>query len=97
MAVEHHQLSNIYFRDGNVVETEEDKLDMLVPRAVDELKSEILSLQLKDLYKKLQETDDPEIQVTILKEINDKIHIRAILAKNLGERIISPLNGRKDL
>ena len=97
LAVEHHQLSNIYFRDGNVVETEEDKLDMLVPRAVDELKSEILSLQLKDLYKKLQETDDSEMQVMILKEINDKIHIRAILAKNLGERIISPLNGRKDL
>ncbi len=92
LAIERHQLSNIYYRDNNVVETEEDKLNMLVPRAVDELKSEILRLQVQDLFKKMSEANDPDLEISIQKQINDKIHLRARLAKNLGERIISPLD-----
>ncbi|MDE6254707.1 MAG: DNA primase [Muribaculaceae bacterium] len=92
LAIERHQLSNIYYRDNNVVETEEDKLNVLVPRAVDELKSEILRLQVQDLFIKMSEADDPAVEISIQKQINDKIHLRAILAKNLGERIISPLD-----
>lgn len=90
LAVEPHQLSAIFYKDNNAVETEEDRLDVLVPRAVEELKSEILNIQLKELYSRLEKSSNPDEEVEILKVINDKIHIRAILAKNLGERIVSP-------
>ncbi|MDE5790066.1 MAG: DNA primase [Muribaculaceae bacterium] len=92
LAIERHQLSNIYYRDNNVVETEEDRLNILVPRAVDELKSEILRLQVQELFKKMAEANNPELEISIQKQINDKIHLRAILAKNLGESIISPFD-----
>ncbi len=95
LAVERHQLSNIYYRDNNVVETEEDRLRVLVPRAVDELKSEILRLQIQELFKKMAEKSGTDEEILIQKEINDKIHLRAILAKDLGERIISPLDRSK--
>lgn len=93
LAVEPHQLSAIFYKDNNTVETEEDRLDILVPRAVEELKSEILNIQLKELYGRLANTSNADEEVQILKSINDKIHIRAILAKNLGERIVSPSVG----
>ena len=45
-----YQLSSIYTRDNNMVETEEDKLDMLVPRALTEWRNEILNNKLKVLF-----------------------------------------------
>lgn len=96
LAIEHHQLSNIFYKDGNTVETEEDRLDILVPRALEELKSEILNSQLKELYSRLNTASNPDEEMDILKAINDKIHIRAILAKNLGERIVSPIVGKSE-
>lgn len=95
LAIEKHQLSNIYYRDNNVVETEEDRLDMLVPRALDELKGEILNLQVKELFARMASAQNPVEELEIQQEINDKIRMRAILAKNLGERIVSPEKVRK--
>ncbi|MDE6028440.1 MAG: toprim domain-containing protein, partial [Muribaculaceae bacterium] len=95
LAIELYQLSKVYYRDNAEVETEEDRLDILVPRAIDELKSEILNLQLKELYSRLNVAANPDEEHSLLREINEKIHIRSILAKNLGERIVSPHGGEK--
>lgn len=93
LAVEVHQLSNIYSRDNNLVETEEDRLFLLVPRAINELKTEILNLKMKDLVIRLSEASnngDSELESRIQLEINEIMQFRATLAKNLGERTISP-------
>jgi len=95
LIIERHQLSNIYYRDNNVVETDQDRLDLLVPRAINELKSEILNGQLRVLYNELAEAGknaetETEKEKEILMKINSKIHQRSLLAKNLGERIIYP-------
>ncbi|MDE6717948.1 MAG: DNA primase [Muribaculaceae bacterium] len=93
LGVERHQLSNIYYRDNNSVETEEDRLVMLLPRALNELKSKILDLQVKDLFRRFSEASknqDHELETKLQMEINDKILLRAGMAKGLGERIVAP-------
>lgn len=98
LILEKHQLSNIYFRDNNVVETEQDRLAVLVPRAINELKNEIINIQLRDLYNQLVkagENGDSDEELTLLKKINSKSQIRARMAKDLGERIISPVLPRR--
>lgn len=94
LILEKHQLSNIYYRDNNVVETEQDRLSILVPRAINELKNEIINIQLRELYLQLQqagEKGNPEEELSILQKINSKTRIRAQMAKDLGERIVTPI------
>ena len=93
LIIERHQLSNIYYRDNNVVETDQDRLPQLVPRALLELKSEILNGQLRQLYSELNtvaQEGDEDAEKDILMKINSKIHQRSMLAKDLGERILYP-------
>lgn len=91
---ERHQLSHIYMRDNNVVEKEEDKLDQLVPRALIEWKNEILNLKLKALFERFRQiatpTGDSEEEKKLQLEMNALMRLRSEVAKELGERIISP-------
>ena len=90
---EPHQLSNIYTRDNNVIEKEEDKLDPLIPRALTEWRNEILNQNLNDLFSKLKEVQqlkDPVKEKEILQQINTIISIRSKVAKEIGDRVISP-------
>ncbi len=93
LAVEPHQLSNIYSRDNNIVETEEDRLYILVPRAINELKTEILNQEISDLFRRFAEAaakKDLELQTTLQFELNDKLHRRSLIARNVGDRIVTP-------
>lgn len=90
---ERHQLSHIYLRDNNVVERDEDKLSMLVPRAITEWKSEILNIKLKDLFTKFHEISgkgDHEAENKLMMEMNSLMRIRSQVAKDIGDRILSP-------
>lgn len=90
------QLSNIYFRNGNVTETEEDRIPILVPRAITELKSKILDLKLEELMGKVKQLaidNNMDEMTEILLEINRLHKIRSEIAKDIGERVIVP--GRK--
>ncbi len=90
---ERHQLSHIYTRDNNTIEREEDRLNVLMPRAITEWKSEILNLKLKDLFAKFHEISgkgDLESEKQIMNEMNNIMRCRAEVAKNIGERILSP-------
>ncbi|MDE6298010.1 MAG: toprim domain-containing protein, partial [Muribaculaceae bacterium] len=89
LLIERHQLSNIFYRDNVTVETEEDRLYVLVPRTINELKSEIITNQVKELFNKLATVKDRDEEILLQKEINEKIMLRAILARNLGERIVT--------
>ncbi|MDE6339000.1 MAG: DNA primase [Muribaculaceae bacterium] len=90
---ERHQLSHIYMRDNNVIEKEEDKLELLVPRAMTEWKNELLNIRIKNLFTQFREISgkgDTEAENRIMLEINNLMRIRSQVAKDIGERIISP-------
>lgn len=89
-----HHLSNIYLKDGTTV-LEEEKLDVLLVRAIDEWKNEILNINIKNLMTRLQEIAGNGTTEEILKiqaEIKAQMELRKQLAKCIGERII--FNGK---
>lgn len=93
LVAERHVLSAIYSRNGVKPETEEDKLGDIVPRALTELRSEILQSRVREIQQKVAaaiESNDTEQQSLLMKELYQLFHIRKKLAENLGDRTISP-------
>lgn len=85
-----HHLSNIYLKDG-VAETEEDRLNVLLIRAIDEWKNEILNQRIKSLMQQLTESaakGDFDSQQRLQAELANLMTIRTQMAKCIGERII---------
>lgn len=90
LVFEKHHLSNIFLKEGT--ELEEDKLNTLVLRAIDEWKNEIINLRIKNLFKKFHEIGgkgDPEEEQRLQIELRSLMELRTELAKCIGERIIS--------
>lgn len=90
---ERHQLSHIYSRDNNVVEREEDRLGTLIPRAITEWKSEILNQKIKSLFNKFHEISgkgNSQAESDIMMEMNSLMRLRSQVAKDIGDRILSP-------
>lgn len=89
--IEPHQLSNIYIKTGNV-EKDEDRLNVIVSRAMVEWKTELLDLRLKDMMREFGKLDPAdEAAVSLLqREMNDIIHLRSEIAKSIGDRILAP-------
>ena len=72
------------------METERERLSILVPRAVYELKYALLELQLRDMSRRLALSgSDFEAQTSILKAIQELSEVRKQLARYLGERTLS--------
>lgn len=93
LVAERHVLSSIYKRQGSETMLEEDKLSELVPRALSELRSEILNNKVLELQKKVAmaiDNNDREQQQKLMAMLTKILYVRARLAENLGERIISP-------
>lgn len=90
---ERHQLSHIYMRDNSVVERDEDRLGVLVPRAMTEWKNELLNLRLKELFSRFHDISgkgDSEAESKLMMEMNALMRLRSQVAKDIGERILSP-------
>ncbi len=88
---EKYTLSKIYTRTGNV-ESEEDLLAYLVPRAVNELRNAILNEILIDLNARLSELDpaDEGGSAELMQQIVQYKELQRTLLKELGDRIILP-------
>lgn len=91
LLVERYTLSRIYSRQGKI-ETEQDQLRNLVPRAVFELRSAIVAGMIKNLNKQLMSlTDDDGTRAAeILEDLARCKAYQQRLGKMLGERIILP-------
>lgn len=88
-----HQLSKIFTRDGNRVEEEEDRLLQLVLSAINVWKNGILNLELKknmELLKSLSKQGNPEELAALNSRISAILQARSRMAKDIGERIVSP-------
>ena len=91
IVIERHQLSNLYLKNGNA-ENDEDRLSSIVPRAIFEWKSELLTLRHKELmerFKAIDPTDEESVRI-IQQELSAILDMRSEIAKNIGDRIIAP-------
>lgn len=91
---EPYRLSNIYIKNGND-ENDEERLNIIVPRAMIEWKTELIDQELKKLMARIKEAsgDDSVNEDTILelqKNIADICALRSEIAKKIGDRIIAP-------
>ena len=96
LVVERHQLSKIYFKNNTKVETEEDRLDDLVPRALLELKYDIARCFFYDLSQKIQQMQQqPDYDLDAILELMGQQRrwqqFCADLATKIGERVYEPL------
>lgn len=93
MVAERHVLSSIYSKGGSETLLEENKLAELVPRALSELRSEILNAEVKklqDLAVEAIRQNDTAQENEIMSRLAKLLYVRSRIAENLGERIISP-------
>ena len=91
---EPHQLSSIYTRQGTN-ETEEDKLFSLLPTAITVWKNGILDGQFNELLRQFKsicgkglEEEERNLQA----QLSEILKMRSQVAKNIGDRIIYPVN-----
>ena len=86
-----YALSRIYQRTGEV-ESEQDQLPVLVPRAVNELRAAVLQDRLQDLYSRLKALppNDVATATEIMNTIMNYQEYQKKLVKALGDRIILP-------
>lgn len=92
---ERHQLSSIFERD-HPAEREEDKLVTFIPTALSVWKNGILDIQLTDLMaelRKLNGTGDKEKETMLQARLVELIRLRSEVAKNIGDRILTPPRG----
>lgn len=87
------QLSRIYSRDCRL-ETEEDKLITLVPTALTVWRNGILESRFKELLREFQAIagkGDSEKERRMQAQLSDLIRLRSEVAKNIGDRTLSPV------
>lgn len=87
-----YQLSKVHSKFTKI-ETEEERLIELVPRAVFELKDAILRQQIEQLNQQISEastTGDTAAIPDLMTQLIEKMKIRSEFARYLGDRIITP-------
>jgi len=67
-----------------------ERLDILVPRSILELKNCILEQQIDSITQELRITTDPDKVKQLMQELNDKMYVKKVFDKELGERVIIP-------
>lgn len=96
MVSEPYRLSNIYLKQGTV-ETDEDRLGLLLPRAIIEWKSELMEQKVKRAMARLEAlqkealTDETMTDMMRLqREIAHLVGMRSAAAREIGDRVLSP-------
>lgn len=94
LVMDRHQLSKIHTKFAHV-ETEQEQLTQLLPRAIFELKNAILLCDVNDLqevlkYEYSQQSPDGERIRDIMDRLGRMLQLRAEFAKRMGERVVTP-------
>ncbi|MCM1254765.1 MAG: DNA primase [Duncaniella sp.] len=90
LVVERHILSKVHTKYAKV-ETEQELLGELVPRALHELKDAILWTRLEDTRMKLREcASDYDRAIRLMAQMKEIEATRSELAKLIGDRVIAP-------
>lgn len=88
MCADTHQLSRIYTRFGTV-ESEQERLGELVPRALYGLKYALLTRQIAQLREELRSARGPEV-MELMRQIQEKEQIRRQFTPLMGDRVLAP-------
>ena len=86
---EKHSLSKIHTKYGSI-KTDLDKLDILVPQAIYNLKDALILCHIKETQRELIEKKDNTDE--LLKYLQELYDLRRELAKYLGDRVVNPKN-----
>ena len=86
---EKHSLSKIHTKYGSI-KTDLDKLDILVPQAIYNLKDALILCNIKETQRELIEKKDNTDE--LLKYLQELYDLRRELAKYLGDRVVNPKN-----
>lgn len=89
LADERYQLSKVHSKFAHV-QTEEERLPDLVPRAVFELKDAILGLEIEDIKRRIRENSNNPNILELMKQLVEKNRIKSEFAQYLGDRIVNP-------
>lgn len=90
LVIERHILSKVHTKYAKV-DTEQDLLGELVPRALHELKDAILWTRLQDTRSRLAACGaDYDRSIELMKEMQEIENARSELAKLIGDRVIVP-------
>lgn len=87
-----YRLSNIFFK-LNPNAPREEEIEVQVNRALVELKSEILNIEVKKVNDRLaaaSESDNTEEVNRLFERLQILLKMRSTVARNIGERILSP-------
>ncbi|MDE7180692.1 MAG: DNA primase [Muribaculaceae bacterium] len=90
ISFERHHLSNIYVKTGNA-QLEEDKLSVLVVRAIDEWKNELINQRINEIFRKMREIvgkGDIEKEQQLQAELTSIYAIRSQMARIIGDRTL---------
>ena len=84
-------LSKIYERNGGKIESEEEKLEPLVGRAMREWKDHVINCKIRELTKRIAELEENgklEEMMELMTEVRKYHSIRSTLGKSIGDRIL---------
>ena len=87
MISEKHQLSRIYANENR--EPLEDKLYNIISESLYNLKNAIITCEIVELRKKLNNAAPQEIE-GLLTQLNDLYQLRKVIAPLIGERVVNP-------
>ena len=86
---EKYVLSKVHTKFAKI-DTEQDKIVELVPRAIFEWKDAILECKLRDIKAQLRCCSDVNEQLALMSQCMELQQIKIAFAKYLGERIVAP-------
>ena len=86
---EKYVLSKVHTKFAKI-DTEQDKIVELVPRAIFEWKDAILECKLRDIKAQLRCCSDVNEQLALMAQCMELQQIKIAFAKYLGERIVAP-------
>ena len=90
MANDEQPLSKIHTQTATIV-PEEDKLNTLVPKAINVWKYSVIKSQISALQQQLKSTSDTASVMSLMKQIMEYTEFAANLSKLIGERVVNPL------
>ncbi|MGN0214839.1 MAG: DNA primase [Muribaculaceae bacterium] len=86
---ERFKLSKIHTQQASLP-SEFDNLDVFVQDAINNLRYEMMTININSLQDKLKHETDKDVVMSLMSKLLELQQNRAILAKHLGDRVINP-------
>ena len=74
--------------DAMGIAQNEERMDIIIPRCVLELKNSLLTMQIQSIYKRLRQPNADDDPRTLMTELNELKKIQSVFDKELGERVV---------